>query len=144
MSVAAVSKAIRTRALADTGAGGLFQTGSPMLTGWFWDWAPPAQAFPYVVMTFVDTTEDDTFERDEYAARVQLAVYLGRESTIETAVTIVERIRTRFHRWNPASLDGWVGGIMARKNGNTNHTEEAYNFVEEYELRMAKSAAVPI
>ena len=143
MSTAAVSKAIRTRALADTGAGGLFETGNPLLTGWFWDWAPPEQAFPYVVLTFISTQEDDTFDRDEYIARMQIALYCGRESSLTTANTIIQRIRTLFHRWNPTAIDGWIGGIMARTGGNENHTEEAYNFVEEYELRVAKTAVIP-
>lgn len=144
MSVAAVAKAIRTRALADTGAGGLFQTGTPLITGWFWSWAPPAQAFPYVVANFINTSEDDTFDRDEYVARIQFSIYLGRESAESTAITIANRIRTRFHRWLMGNVDGWIAGQMARRDGNENHTEEAYNFVEEYDVRVAKTAAVLI
>jgi hypothetical protein len=109
--------ALRTVALADTGAGGLFQTGSPRITGIFNTQAPQGQAYPYVVMQAVSDVSDDTTTTQVADLRFEFAIFAARfSSTVVDVDTIAERLRTLFHRKNIAST-GWSNIWLFRSNG---------------------------
>lgn len=61
---------IYTRAAADTGVGGFFQTGSPMLRGFYRDGENINAEFPYISVAPVSEQENDVFDTDPRAVEI--------------------------------------------------------------------------
>jgi hypothetical protein len=94
-----IYKAIRSRALADTGAGGLFNVTTPLLTGWYSRLAPPNSAMPYVVVNIIDAGMVDAFAMSLRRLTVRMSLFTSGNSEAN-----INTIRTRI-------LGNWLKGI---------------------------------
>ena len=96
--------AIKARADGDTGAGGLFETGDPLITGWYSRLGPQeGTTLPYVVVYDIASTRDNVFETDKWSDEVLLQFTIYCDGTKDSAVdqTIIDAVLTRFSRWAP-------------------------------------------
>ena len=159
-NLARVFTAIRTRALADTGSGGLFASGANLVTGIYAETGSQTLAFPYITITLFDE-EDDTFAKDGSIVNVQFHIYHNAVASgigpIEACGAIIERLRGDatqqsnrvptygFHRHKlTLSQSGgalWGAGLMRRLRGTTAHEKDVYHFIEEYEVRQSSATA---
>lgn len=114
----ALSTAIRTAALADVGTGGLFQTGTPMVTGLFSVKAPQNQPYPYIVLQQVSEPQSDTFNTEGGDITFEFAIY-GREytATVATVDTITERLKVLFRKKTLTLTGGWSTASVHRAAG---------------------------
>lgn len=143
MNIGFVWKAIIDRMLADTGAGGLFQTGSPLITTVYVGQAPASTAYPYIQITQAAETEEDTFAKDA----VELDVYFNVYATYDTANsrttvdTITTRLRTLFHRFvlTPPTGSNILFSAAQRTGSIDNSDRDTIQIVEAYTFR-AQSA----
>lgn len=85
--LATLSDAIRDRAEADTGSGGLFETGSTLISGIYLNKAPAQvgaagdPAFPYVVFSTGDGFNDDSFRTRTVVREITFDVYQASEES---------------------------------------------------------------
>lgn len=140
MNLAGLTAAIRARAVADTGAGGLFETGNPILTA-FNAWrVAPKSAMPYGWFEIVAAVQDDTVPRDEYIATVRLNCVTEASAGFATPDAILDRYYALFHRWTPTLSGGWTAGIMVRIGlGARPEETDEFHFIDDYELRVSKA-----
>lgn len=123
-AIAPLLTAIKARADSDTGAGGLFETGAPLITGWY-SMLHPQQTttdmtiYPYVVVFPIDHRRDNVFETDKWSDEIflQFSVFCdgSRDLTVDQAV--VDRIITRFDRWAP-TFTGWTPNQLIHDGSN--------------------------
>lgn len=109
--------AIRTRATGDTGAGGLFLSGSELITGWYLNPGPQqdggALPYPYVVVTPVSSVRINHFDPAVVANEMamQFSVWQEYTGTVAAGQAIVDRIIARFDRWAP-TVAGWTASQL--------------------------------
>lgn len=135
----ALSTAIRTAALADIGAGGLFQTGVPMVTGLFSVKAPQNQPYPYIVLQQVSEPNSDTFNTEGGDITFEFAIY-GKEytATVATVDAIAERLKVLFRK-KTLTITGWSTASVHRQAGyNFIIADEVIQKNEEYKAVFAR------
>lgn len=121
----ALASAVRTIAVADTGAGGLFETGSPLVTGFFSVQAPQGHPYPYIVMQQVADPVSDTFATEGADILFEFVVYAARFDSDDIAVdAIAERLKT-LYRDQIVAVTGWSTATIQRTAGY------AFQFVDE-------------
>jgi hypothetical protein len=144
-------EAIRARALADTGSGGLFETGEDaLITGIYNTLAPPTvvdEDDPYIVFSVASASQNDAFNMDVIEYTIRFSVFSPVTSGLAVPSAIIDRLYGNgvgssgnlatygFHRWQP-SLSGssWGSSVMYRIDQDTAHSESVYNFVETYKV----------
>lgn len=139
MNIGYVWQAILDRMLADTGAGGLFQTGPPLITTAYVGQAPASTAYPYIQITQAAEGEEDTYAKDA----IELDVYFNVYHTYDTANarttvdTITARLRTLFHRYilTPPSGSSIVLSAGQRTGSIDNSDRDTIQIVEAYTFR---------
>lgn len=149
----------------DIGQYGLFPTvGTPLVTGFFNNWANPNQEMPYLVFTVISSPQDDCFAVDMSDVDFQISLFAAHtKSNYDRAQRIIDRVygdairnagsvpTYGLHRWTGPSATGWVGAVtndekwlytnFRRKHVTQAHGEDYYHFVEEYGCRMFKTYA---
>ncbi len=139
MNAALVSSAIETRITGDTGAGGLYETNDRLINGVYFDIEDAGAAAPYVVVTFPEVAEDDTFPTDAVDMVVQFEVVTDRRSgTFANDAEVLGRLKTRFHRW-AMTLTGYSATAMRRVTGSTAHDNEFRRYIETYAVRVEEA-----
>lgn len=147
-------KKIRARALADVGAGGLFNPSTPLLTGWFTRLAPAQQAMPYVVVNLIDAGNVDgfTFALRKILIRVSLFTSGNAEANIQT---IRDRILGNWlkstgrvpsiglDRWKPTLDDDFGSSSFLFINQTEVFEERATQTIFEFETYVSKQASSP-
>lgn len=160
MTMALAAAAIRTRALADTGSGGLFYASGPLLKSFTFEYAPATNSatpltdiMPYVVFNFPAWEEDPTFNTDVQSVVCQFHLFLPRESGANAASAILARIygdgiaqtnRTPtygFHRHALSLGDTdvtapWYASPMRRTSRNTAHERDVYHYIDSYDFNV--------
>lgn len=128
MNLADLNLVLRTRAAADTGAGGMFLAGSTaFVNAWNWGAVPEGTTFPYVVQDVAAMVADNAFALDVIECRVRFGIWHERHSTTDadpylTVSNITKRIygpwtaagqstAYGFHRFTP-TFSGWTGTAM--------------------------------
>lgn len=165
MSLSLVAAAIRTRALADTGTGGLFNVGSPLVKSCTHEYAPAtdsatnlADLLPYIVFTFPSWEEDQTFSSEMQRITCSFHVYTLRENGAVVGANIMDRIygdavtqanRTPtygFHRHtlvlgSQVGLGNatWYPSAMRRTSRNTAHERDVYHYIESYHIDLTRA-----
>jgi hypothetical protein len=91
----AIQTAIYSALEADTGAGGLFQTGTPMITGVF-DTVNENQAYPYVTIPDLQNNEFGSATFDGVEGQLNVNVWSQKASSLECK-TIASRIYQLLH-----------------------------------------------
>lgn len=146
-------QSIRTRLTGDTGTGGLFASGSPLLSGVFLTRAPEKQAFPFAVITLVDATADDAFRTKTDTVVFQVSVYVDLNSTspLQRMSDILERIDGNWEtvaygtqptygldRWRP-TVTGWSPDIVTRERAmQMADTPDVLTFIAQYRVNISR------
>ena len=151
MSLANLNLVLRTRALADTGSGGLFNATTPLINAWNWHAVPEDTTFPYVVQTVAGYVAEDAFQLDIERILVRFSIWHERESQTDadpflTVSNIEARIRGNwssaspgtaptygFHRFTP-TFTGETGTTMGRVQIIDNSDGDYINLIAEYKL----------
>lgn len=94
MNITKLAEAIRARALADTGTGGLFNVANPLVTGIYKDKAMGnlANSYPYIVFNIVDISNVDAFSVAVREVIVRFAIYSKDEAGGASRSAIVDRV----------------------------------------------------
>ena len=140
MSLQLLCSVIRTRCTGDTGAGGLFETGAPLVTG-FYTLAPPqaGYTFPFILLVPVADSEDKVFDTAQRSQEylLQFSVFVDRTSTLAAGQAIIDRLQVRVDRWAP-TVTGWSPSQLIRTGGRVFEDDESRHWVEEYFCRLSK------
>lgn len=147
-------KVIRNRALADTGAGGLFNVTTPLLTGWFTRLAPANTALPYVVVNLIDAGNNDglAFSMRRVMVRVSLFTAGNAEAGIDTVRTRIlgnwltssGRIPTwGLDRWTPTLDNDFKMSPLIFINQTELFEERVTQTIFEFECYISKQATNP-
>jgi hypothetical protein len=147
MELASLWVALRARATSDTGAGGLFQTGSAMLTGMYNTQAPTSASGNYAVYSVASAVSEDAFSLDLTPVTFRVAVYVPKKPSDSSdpmlkLSNIVSRLHARYHRWTP-TLSGsmsWTSTAIQFAQVIENHEEDVYSMVAEFKLHVSKAA----
>lgn len=119
-AIAGLLTAIKARADGDTGAGGLFATGAPLITGWYSLLGPQeGSTLPYVVVFPVDHRRLNSFDSTQFADDhfLQFSVFCDGSSDLTTDQAIVDAIMTRFDRWAP-TVSNYVPSQLIHDGSN--------------------------
>lgn len=140
MNLAAVSDAIEARITGDTGAGGLYESGGAVTVNGVWfDTTIGGAEPPYIVVSFPDAAEDDTFPTDAVSISVLFdVVTLNRAGRWSEDSAILGRLKARFHRWG-MTLSGASATLMGRVTGTTQHEPDYRHYLETYEVRVEEA-----
>ena len=153
MNLNGVWKAIRARALADTGAGGLFETSNNLVKAFINHRLRPqgtsiavTTVYPYVVYSVVAAVEDDTFEKDSVRMMVAFSVFDEIRNGVDRCEKVIDRIygdamaqATRlptfgYHR-HPLVIDApWAATAMSRRESRQAEHKNVNQFIEMYEF----------
>ena len=133
----------------------LFPSGqTPLLNGVFDNFAGSGLNFPFVVVDFADDFEDDAFALNQSEVTVRLNLFTSTwPSSSQPSGNIMQFIYGQpdasdgygMHRWVPGASDfgtsPWrAEGGFYRTRGYTNHTENAYHWIDEYRIRCYNAA----
>lgn len=157
MDLAAFNLALKTRAAADTGAGGLFNVATPLIQGWFPNRAAQTTAFPYVVTNIAAWDAQNAFSRDVSQLIVRISVYHEKEGTDDpttmlTCSNVLKRIYGNwsssapataptygFHRHPLVIASGnWASTMMECTGALEAHEESYWHFIQEYRLWLSQ------
>ena len=119
-AIAGLLTAIKARADGDTGAGGLFATGAPLITGWYSLLGPQeGSTLPYVVVFPVDHRRENVFLTTTWSDEIfmQFSVFCDGSSDLTTDQAIVDAVITRFDRWAP-TVTGWTPNQLIHDGSN--------------------------
>lgn len=151
MNHAALWVAVRARALADNGTGGLFNAGTPLATGIFYNSVPEAQAFPFITFDVASEREAGGFSHDARWLHLYIGVYVERQPSAggDPALRgsqILERLEGNwvaqggaptygFNR-HALTLSGtnWTTDAMLLLGTRESHEEGVYHWIQEYRL----------
>lgn len=137
--ITALATGLRALATADTGTGGLFNSSSPLLTGFYTEEAPQNAVPPYAVMSSTGTLRENVFDNTRRVEDVgfQIGVTSKRSDVDpDNHSTIVERMHTVFDRVAP-TVTGWTASqcipegrpVEAEVDGNTIYTVLEYSIL---------------
>lgn len=145
MSIAALEIAITTRGTGDTGTGGLFATGSPLVNHFGFDTLPSAANMPMVGASWAAVPANHGFDVDVFQPELRLRAYVARVGSAtpkQRLSDITERLLTRFHRWKP-TLSGssyTVNGGLFCFDQQPEHDDVSYSVILSFRCTMSKSA----
>jgi hypothetical protein len=153
MNLAALMLAINARAESDTGAGGLFEVGTPgnpLVSAAYYARLPSQFNAPFLVYTTAGISENDAFTKDitEPIIRITAFVPLGIASPQTRAAAILERIRGNssagsaptygFHRWVPGTVGTWYVGAFMQQDVFEEHGDDYYSYVVSFKTVCSK------
>lgn len=152
MNLAELYDAIVTRAKADTGSGGLFNTTSPLVNAFYVNRTPPETGFPYVICNLVGADGRHAFNKSVFEIRVRMAVFMERQShTVSDPLlrvsNILERLRGNWSSSSPATAPTygfdrhplaltapWSGTHMIYETVFDESDDSYWQFVQQYRL----------
>lgn len=155
MNTAAIGKVIYDRAQADTGSGGLFNSGNELITGIYNTFAPFDTAYPYIVYFLPAVTATTAFRKEIVQVDVQFSLFVettggsSGSSSGYDGLLVASNILARvygdsataqsfgtptygFQRWKPTLSGSWTADTMIHQNSATQHEAGLYHFIEEY------------
>lgn len=145
--------AIKARAESDTGTGGLFNVGTPLVSGIYNTFASPAMTDQnkYIVFSVASASQEDGFDIDVITYTFRFAVYSPVAGGLAGPSAIIDRLYGNgvsssgnlatygFHRFKPSLSGGWTATVMQRVDQDQNHSEDCYCFVETYRVTCSKA-----
>lgn len=104
-----IAEAVRTRLATDTGAGGLFNSTSPLVNATYFVQAAQESAPPYLVMVPVSETDLHAFNASARARQhlLQVSIFTDQFDGAANSDAIAERLHVMLHRWTP-TITGYV------------------------------------
>lgn len=153
-------KDIRDRAVADTGSGGLFNSGNELVTGFFNIRAPAEQGFPLVVNTILTGLDASAFSTGVETIIGQFDVWCAEQppSGATDPLLRLSQIEARlrgdwttgtvtpsygFHKFKPTLSgmvsDPWVASPMQITNTSEQHEEGMFHLVLSWELVLSNA-----
>lgn len=158
--LAALWDDIKDRAASDTGAGGLFASGSPLVTAIWNNTAPANTTMPFLVYDVLDAFQADGFRTSCYRVAWRVNTYCERfnDGIADTALRC-SQIQARilgdwtaqtygtgptygFDRWQPTLTgSGWSATVCQHVRSGEAHTLEMWHFYEEFQVWIAKAGA---
>lgn len=138
MAYEALASAIRTRAQADNGAGGLFNVTTPLVTRFAEGQINPNQRTPYVFFTLLTAPDLSTFGTDVQECVVSFTIVTLVDDGGDIIDKIVTRLRARYHRQS-LSVNGWSVTPGRRVGGGKSDSDEFYLRTEDYSFILTKT-----
>ena len=146
--------AVYSRLKADTGSGGLYNAGNPLITSAYNEEAARDAVFPYVVFSVGSYTSQDTFLKDMKEVALRFNVYTEMfPNTTGATMTLGSQILERLygdamlhtppvptygfnrHMLDLAALSStWRATHALMVNEMTAHEEGVYHWIQEYRL----------
>jgi hypothetical protein len=138
MSWEALATGIYNIATADTGTGGLLNSSTPLITGFYTNWAGQGIVMPYVTLELVSEVETKVFATAPRSLEfiVQFSIWTPFENGTATGQGIADRLRTLYDRIAP-TVSGFTASQMMRLGGSVAVEDEFVHHVEEYSAHIA-------
>jgi hypothetical protein len=144
---------IKTRAESDTGTGGLFNAGTPLVSGIYNTFASPAltDQNKYIVFSVASASQEDGFDIDVITYTFRFSVFAPVSGGLAAPSAIIDRLYGNgvassgnlatygFHRWLPSLTGGWTASVCQRVDQDTQHGEDVYQFVETFRVTCSKA-----
>lgn len=151
MDLASIETALKARLLADTGTGGLRNSGTPLVQGVWVSNAPSSQAMPYCLIDVASQREAHAFSKDIFEVEAWVSTFVARHGTatpLQTASDILARVygdssagsapTYGLHR-HPLSLSGsWVATPIESMGVLPEHDEKAYVYRQIFKFHVSK------
>lgn len=139
MSWQSLSVGILSAINADTGSGGLHNSGSPLITAAYNTMAPETPTLPYVVFSMVSEVESKdygTARAIEYL--LQFDIYVDKNAATTSLYAIADRLRTVLDRVAvTAGGSTWTARQMRRTGGlSLDFDDQVLRKVEEYRVTL--------
>ena len=157
--LAALWGQINARAIADTGTGGLFNAGTPLVTAIYNNTMPEGSTFPYLVYDTLAATPRDAFRTSMFRVVWRVNVYVEKNSTTITDTAargsaIIARLlgdwtaqnygvapTYGYDRWTPdLSSAGWSATASRSIGSGEAHEDFLWHWYEEFETFVSKNA----
>lgn len=148
-----------SRAVADTGTGGLFNVGTPLITGFYNTRAPAAATYPYAVYQVEASEKALAFRTNGWTRHVAMHVYTQVVSDgtlgLNRGALIMERLEGDwdaqtlgtgptygFNRFKPTLTNsGWTADIFELQDSREEHDENVYHWIMQFTINNWKAAA---
>lgn len=152
---------VRNRVLADTGAGGLYAPGAPLVYGIYFNTWPESAQLPMLVFDHAADNQIDAQRRAVYEVDFRIGIYVKRDpvESVE-AIKLASKIRARvrgdwqdqsvgtaptygFHRWAPGDFadSEWNGRDTRHLGTQVNHNDTVWHFIENFRVLVQQAAA---
>lgn len=142
MNLEALIIAVKTRLEADTGTGGLFAVGSPLVTGVYAMIAPFGATYPYLFIDVAGTGVQDAFALDLLEVRFRVHCFATADNGYEPIDNIMRRVygaagRTptyglHRHALAMAGSPGWSALPIRFDGMNTDNDQDHYHIIHDY------------
>lgn len=145
--------AIKARAASDTGSGGLFAAGTPLVSGIYPNLFPQDENFPWITFDIEDVAPAHAFNKDVFTYTVRFNIYVPMESESitdphQTASDIINRVygdstggsapSYGFHRHKLAPSGAWGGCQLLKIGSSIEHEDTDLHFVEQYQSAISQ------
>jgi len=138
----ALAVGINTKFDTDTGAGGLANSGIPLVTG-YWNLEAPQQAeAPYIVLSPTTNVEVDTYTSgDHVEIDFDAAIYSSKDQGTDIPAQVAARVRALLHRQTLTLGSGWTLAGFVLRTGSTGPIvdDQIVQQVEFYKAVLVKS-----
>lgn len=160
MDLSALWLAVRNRAKADTGAGGLFAPGAYLISDIYENDWPEAVPLPIVVYDVAGTENLDGFRNALEKVLVRFSVYVRTDPVVSTEATataskIINRLEGDwpaqsygtgptfgFDRWiGTLSSSNWTKCMMIRRGTRAEHSAGVLHYVLDFEVHLTRAGA---
>lgn len=147
---------INDRLYGDTAAGGLFASGSELVSGAWNTRAPASSALPYIIYALVSDRPTDSFDTAISEVIVQVSVFhdaepAGGGNPLEACATINARIvgdwmdqsnslpTFGLARFQPTlAASGWSASLMHYDGCTERHEDGVYNYVHVFRVFVSR------
>jgi hypothetical protein len=153
MDLAALWDAVRDRAVADTGSGGLFNA-TALITGFYNTVASDTGTLPYVIYTTPSATPTNAFTADVVEVQIRMQVYVKKfpddgSDPMNVGSQILARLYGNwsvngsqptygFHRWLPTLSGSWTADTFQFTGTIEEHDQHAYCWIQTFKTYLSK------
>lgn len=150
IDTAAIAAAVLARLESDTGSGGLYASGSPLVTGSEWVQGLQSAVPPYIVYDVsLEGPGGEAFTSNGLKATVGIRAFVSRHATGMTALNRLSAINQRlygnsgansgvpsygFHRWQITGISGWEFTHMRFLGQINDADEDTFSTVTNFEI----------
>lgn len=153
MDIARLWDAIRDRAVADTGSGGLFNATTPLVSGFYNTFAPTSATHPYCVYVTASATPDNGFNKDVVRVNFRIQSYVARKpangaDAMQVGSDILNRVygdssaggapTYGFARWSPTLAGSWTATVVEFVDVIEDHGNDYYCWVQSFRTHLTK------
>lgn len=154
MNLSALYAAVKARAAADSGSGGLFAS-TPLINGFYFNRIPSTTNFPYVVAVLGSTDARNCFNKDVVEVTLRFSIWHETVShTDSDTLNTVSKIEARlyggwsssapatppsygFHRHTLTGVTGWTASVMEWRGVSDESDGDLYHMVQTYRFLLS-------